>query len=126
MNGLREMNFSHKYKETRKYRKYHQDNKLVDEILAFFSAHDESTYKICDLARETNVDANVLSKWRNKFKKDPEYRPGGRIGYHRRRFTDVQERAISDMLRIQYVFPGIIVRRKHLRNIFLKCGKALT
>jgi hypothetical protein len=124
MNGLVEMSFSHAYKETRKYRRYHHDNKLVDEILAFFSSHDESTYKLSELSRKTNIDAKVLSKWRIEFKKDPEYRPGGRIGYHRRRFTDVQERAIAEMLRIQYVLPGIVVRRKHLRSIFFEVWKS--
>lgn len=118
------MSFSHAYKETRKYRRYHHDNKLVDEILAFFSSHDESTYKLSELSRKTNIDAKVLSKWRIEFKKDPEYRPGGRIGYHRRRFTDVQERAIAEMLRIQYVLPGIVVRRKHLRSIFFEVWKS--
>ena len=35
----------------------------------------------------------------------------------KRLFTDVQEKAVADFLRIQYMIPGILVRRKHLRYI---------
>ena len=76
------------------------------------------------MAAATNVDAKVLSKWRLAFKRDPTYRPGGKFGRHRRRFTDLQERAIAEMLRLQYVLPGIIVRRKHLRAIFFDVWKS--
>ena len=46
MNEPGEMIFSHVFKETRKYRKYYQDTKLVDEILSYFETHDELTYSV--------------------------------------------------------------------------------
>ena len=119
-----EMNFSHSYKETRKYRKYHQDHQLVDEVLCFFNEHNEKEYSLIELGKKTNIDPKVLSKWRIALKKDPSYRPGGKFGYHRRRFTQVQEIAIADLLRIQYVLPGIIIRRKHLRELFFDLWKS--
>ena len=88
MNDAGQMNFSHKFKESRKYRKYHHDGKLVDEILSYFKTNDEKTYRLTELAVATNVDAKVLSKWRLAYKKDPTYRPGGRFGMHRRRGYD--------------------------------------
>ena len=118
------MNFSHQYHEKRKYRRYHQDHQLVDEVLKFFDEHDEKEYTLVELGKSTNIDPKVLSKWRTAFKKDHSYRPGGRFGYHRRRFTRVQEIAIADLLRIQYVLPGVIVRRKHLREMFFDLWKS--
>ena len=76
---------------------------MVDENLASFAAHDDSKWKLSDLAKKTNVNAKVLAKWRTSYRKDVTYRPGGRFGYHRQRFANVQERTISEMLRIQYV-----------------------
>ena len=64
-----EMNFSHSYKETRKYRKYHQDHQLVDEVLCFFNEHNEKEYSLIELGKKTNIDPKVLSKWRIALKK---------------------------------------------------------
>ena len=47
-----EMNFSHSYKETRKYRKYHQDHQLVDEVLCFFNEHNEKEYSLIELGKK--------------------------------------------------------------------------
>ena len=117
------MQFTHRFNEKRKYRKYYQDTKLVDEIFSFFATHDEKTYTLVELSENTNVATTVLSKWRLAYKKDASYRPGGKFGVHRRRFTQIQEKAIAEMLRIQYVIPGIIVRRKHLRHLFFDLWK---
>lgn len=118
------MNFSHAYKETRKYNKYYKDAELVDEILQYFATHESWTYKLKDLASKVNIPSSVLCKWRKNYENDHSYRPGGKYGSHRRRFTDVQERAIKDFLVIQYIIPGKIVRRKHLRAIFFNIWKS--
>ena len=117
------MEFTHKFKATRKYTKYYQDSELVDEVLAYFRDHDPNTYSLRDVANSTNIEYSVLCKWRINFNKDHTYRPGGKYGSHRRRFTDVQERAVADLIRIQYVVSGIIVRRKNLKAILFDLWK---
>lgn len=116
--------FSHKFKKPRKYTQYHHDVKLVDEVLDFFKTHEDSSYKLCNLARETNIDSKVLSKWRVAWKKDNSYRPGGKIGYHRRNFTDKQEQEIAELLRIQFIIPGAVVKRKNLLSMFFEFWKS--
>lgn len=116
--------FTRSFKRTRKYTRYHQDHKLVKEVLEFFKLHPKRDYILRDVAAKTGIDENVLCKWRSAFEKDNSYVPGGKKGYHRRRFTNVQERAIADFLRIQYVRTGTIVRRKHLRVIFFDLWKS--
>lgn len=116
--------FTRSFKRTRKYTKYYQDHKLVKEVLAFFALHPQRDYILRDVAVKTGIDEKVLSKWRKAYEADNSFVPGDKLGYHRRRFTRVQERAIADFLRIQYIKTGRIVRRKHLRTIFFELWKS--
>ena len=111
------MDFSHTFKKQRSYQKYHKDKKLVGEILTFFAEHDESTYTLSELSKKTNIPHYQLSRWRSKWKEDNNYKPGERIGKHKRLFTQEQEKHVADLLRIQYINPGIMVRRKHLKSV---------
>ena len=116
--------FTRSFKRTRKYTKYYQDHKLVKQVLAFFALHPKRDYVLRDVARKTGIDEKVMSKWRKAYEADNSFVPGDAIGYHRRRFTRVQERAIADFLRIQYIKTEKIVRRKHLRSIFFELWKS--
>ena len=116
--------FSHIFTRTRKYTRYYQDRKLVKEVLRFFATHPRKSYVLRDIATKTGIDENVLSKWRSAYEIDNSFVPGGRKGQHRRNFTVVQEKAVADFLRIQYVKTGRIVRRKHLRNIMFELWKS--
>ena len=111
------MNFSHSFVKKRKYDKYHKDKKLVGEILTFFSQNDKSTYSLTELASKTKIPVYQLSRWRKNWEEDHNYIPGKRIGQHKRLFTPEQEKLVADMLRIQYVQHGIMIRRKHLKSI---------
>ncbi len=118
------MNFSHAFKERRKYTRYHSDVKLVDEVFTFFKQHEPWTYELKTLSETVNIPEPVLCRWRKSFERDPSYRPGGKYGKHRRSFTDEQEAAVKDFLITQYIVPGRIVRRKHLRGILFDLWKS--
>lgn len=90
--------------------RYHEDTILVEEI---FRAFDQGM-KLKEIHEQTDVPANLLSRWRKKYKVNKSYRPGQQYGVWRRRFTPEQEQAVADFLKIQYIIPGIVVKRKHL------------
>ena len=112
--------FTHSFKAKRQWQHYHDDSVLVSEI---FQAFDMGM-KLKAIEASTNVPANLLSKWRKKYRGDPQYRPGARYGVWRRKFTQEQEEAIADFLRIQYIIPGIVVKRKHLRTLLFELWKS--
>ena len=116
--------FTRKYNQKRQYSKYHQDSVLVDEVLLFFSLNSRTDYTLKELEDQTNIDQKVLSKWRKKYEKDPLYRPESRIGQHRRIFTDDEEKAVADFLRIQFLLPGIILKRSQLQDLLFDCWKS--
>ena len=66
--------FTHSFKAKRQWQHYHDDSVLVSEI---FQAFDMGM-KLKAIEASTNVPANLLSKWRKKYRGDPQYRPGAR------------------------------------------------
>ena len=65
-----------------------------------------------------------MHKWRKNFIEDTSYRPGQSFGKHRMNFTSVQEKAVAEFLRIQYLLSGVIVKRKNLRDLIFDCWKS--
>ena len=117
--------FSHRFRKTKKYRYFHSDQRLVDQIFRIFRSKAKSEYTLVEIADGTGIPSDVLCKWRRKFDDDASYIPGVNYGLHRRRFTSHEEKCIADFIRIQYIFPGIAVRRKHLRQILFDLWKSL-
>ena len=110
------LTFSHFFKKKRSYQKYYKDEKLVSEVFEVFRTRDIDTYTLQEISCNTNIPQSILSKWRTRFKNDPLYRPGN-FGMHRRLFTDIQEKAVAEYIRIQYLATGRLVKRKNLREI---------
>ena len=117
---MNNFHFTHCFKPKRQWHHYHDDKALVSEI---FQAFDMGI-KLQEIQAFTNVPANLLSKWKKKYEKDPKYRPGEQYGVWRRKFTIEQEQAVADFLRIQYILPGIVVKRKHLRALLFELWKS--
>ena len=111
-----DLKFTHKYIVKRPYQKYWKDRELVKEVFNVFVTQSENDYTLKEISQKTNIPIPVLSKWRKKFKQDQSYRPGN-YGIHNRLFTDAQEAAVAEFLRIQYIATGRMVKRKHLRKI---------
>ena len=119
------MNFSHKFKKTRSYTKYWQDGTLTAEVMEFFRTNDPRTYTLEQLSDKTGIPNYILSKWRKELQKDPKYIPGNLIGKHRRFLTEREEFLIADFIRLQYIYPGIMIRRKHLRSIIFTLWQSM-
>ena len=96
----------------------------MKEIFKFFKQSPRSPYTLHELHQKTNVDIKVLSKWRLKDEKNPLFRPGRNYGLHRRHFNDVEERAVAEFIRIQYLLPGFIVKRQQLCDLLFDCWKS--
>ena len=111
------MEFSHKFKKKRKYQQYYKDHKLVEEIFAFFEQNENQRFSLTELSQKTNIPIYQLGKWHKEWEKDHTYRPGLRIGQHLRLFTDEQEKIVADLIRVQFISHGIMMRRKHLKTI---------
>ena len=111
-----DLKFTHKYIVKRPYQKYWKDRELVKEVFNVFITQSENDYTLKEISQKTNIPIPVLSKWRKKFKQDQSYRPGN-YGIHNRLFTDAQEAAFAEFLRIQNIATGRMVKRKHLRKI---------
>ena len=108
---------SYRHKKKRRYEKYWDDDDLVKEVFGFFAKKKNSSYSMTKLAKESNVPVYVLSRWRKKWREDNSYTPGTSIGQHRRYFNSEEEKIVADLIREQYINPGIMVRRKHLKRI---------
>ena len=113
MNGLA---FHNPFRKKRSYQKYHKDEKLVKEVLQHFPAIKDNILKISNVAKAANLPYNTVNQWYHKWEVDNGYYPGKLYGKHKRLFTDDQELAIADFIRINYIIPGFIVKRKHLRR----------
>lgn len=113
MNGLV---FNNPYKRKRSYEKYHKDEKLVKEVLERFPAIRDNILKISTVAKAANLPYKTVNQWYHKWEAKNTYFPGKNFGKHRKLFTDDQELAIADYIRINYIIPGFIVKRKHLRR----------
>jgi len=114
------LTFSHKFDVKRNYTAYHKDQLLRSQIFEVFASRHPESYTLVEIQEKTNIPANILTKWRKRFMADKSYRPGCRFGHHKRRFTESEERAVADLIRMQYVIPGILVRRKQLKNMLFQ------
>ena len=119
------MNFSHKFQKKRNYTKYWQDGILATEVIQFFKQNDARTYTLEELSSKTGIPNYILSKWRKALQTDPTFIPGEKIGKHRRLFTEREEILIAEFIRVQYVAPGIMVRRKHLQSIIFTLWQSM-
>ena len=113
------------YKPKRKYSSYNKDKKLVSQMLDFFKNNDKESYILADVSKKVNVPIYILSNWRKKLEEDPSYVPGARIGQHKRLFTTAQELTVADFIRVQFINPGVMLRRKHLRNVLFTLWQSL-
>ena len=113
--------FSHKFQRKRNWTRYHEDIVLVEEI---FHAFDEGM-KLTEIQNQTDVSANILTRWKKKYMANKSYRPGQQYGVWRRRFTKEQEEAVADFIRIQYIIPGLVIKRKQLCSLLLELWKSL-
>ena len=105
------------YKVKRVYNQYHLRKDLVEEVFQGFRLYKDKQISMREISVLSNIPTDRLYCWYRKWTNNRDYRPGSQYGKHKRLFTDVQEKAVADFLRIQYVIPGILVRRKHLRYI---------
>ena len=104
--------FVHTHIPKRKYTKYQPE--VVEEV---FQKFGETGWTLMEISQESNVPYPTIQKWFYEYRKDSTYRPGQKIGQHRRYFTKEEEESIASYLRDNYIKPGKAVKRKHLRLI---------
>ena len=115
--------FSHKLKVPRRYIAAYKDKKLVEEVIDALKSFPPP--KLKDISEESGIPYSIIQYWNAKLKKDQDYIPGELIGSHRRLFTEEQETNIAEMIKIQFIQFGVIIRRKHLRHILFEAWKSL-
>ena len=59
-----------------------------------------------------------------EIRKRPRIHPRVNYGIHRRRFSSHEEKCVADFLRMQYIIPGTIVRRKHVQTVIFELWKS--
>ena len=113
---MRGLAFTNPYRKKRSYQQYNKDENLVREVLQHFPAIKDNILKISTVAKAANLPYNTVNQWYHRWEANNAYVPGKLLGKHRRLFTDDQELFIADFIRINYIIPGFIVKRKHLRR----------
>ena len=94
-------------------KKYHEDKLLVNEIMDVFRQNDNQRVSLTKMSQESGIPVKVLSNQYANFKECKSYVPGNAIGQHRRYFTAQEEEIISGFLRLQFINPGIMIRRNN-------------
>ena len=112
------------FKKVKYHQKYHSDHKLVEEVFDGFKMVEQNQTTLKEIIDITKINKDTIYYWHRQWQKDHQYRPGARYGKHRKLFEDAQERAVADFLRIQYIIPGVLVRRKHLRRIIMNLWRS--
>ena len=110
--------FRFRHKDSKKRIKFYEDKQVVDEV---FQKFQETGWTLQEIAKESNIPYSCIQKWHSDYQKDKSYRPGKKLGQHRRYFTKEQEKNVADYLRDNYILPGRGVKRKHLRLILFDC-----
>ena len=118
------INITRPFKKIKKYQNYRKDNKLIEEIFSVFEEAEQGRVNMKELAEKSGVPLSRLYYWHKNWLKDKRYRPGSYYGKHKRLFSEAQEKAVSDFLRIQYILPGVLARRKHVRRIIMDLWKS--
>lgn len=77
------------------------------------------------MSQDTGIPVKVLSKWHVKFRNCEDYVPGSAIGQHRRYFSVKEEEMVAYFLRVQFINPGIMIRRKQLSNLIFTLWQSM-
>ena len=93
--------------------------------MTFFKQNDPRTYTLKELEDKTGIPYYILSKWRKSLQMDQSYMPGNQLGKHRRFLTEKEEILIADFIRTQYIYPGVMIRRKHLRSVIFSLWQSM-
>ena len=112
------------FKKKKFHQKYYSDKKLVEEVIKGFEQHIRGAITLARIVNDSGIPRETISYWYTNWKLDHSWRPGQRFGKHRKLFTDAQERAVADFIRIQYLIPGVLVRRKHLRKMIFNLWRS--
>ena len=107
------------FKKIKFKQKYYSDATLVKEVFAAFEQLEDGNITLKMIIEQSQIPKDTIYYWHRKWEKNHEYRPGINFGKHLKLFDEKQERAVADFLRIQYIIPGVLVRRKHVRRIIM-------
>ena len=121
---MNRVNITKPFKKLKKQQNYRKDKQLIEEVFHAFEYESEDGLDMNDLTRRSGIPRGRLYDWHKKWEKDNKYRPGKYYGKHKRLFTQEQEKAVADFLRIQYILPGVLARRKHVRRIIMDLWKS--